>query len=53
MTIGGGNNLGQFTESSINSIIEDLSKVPEAGYSGIVFDIEIVKCASSTIIPLF
>ena len=53
MTIGGGNEKGVFTESSINAIITNLPKVPAAGYSGIVFDIEVVNCSSSTIIPLF
>ena len=43
MTIGGGNEKGIFNETHLNAIINDLPAVPKAGYSGIVFDIEIVN----------
>jgi hypothetical protein len=51
--IGGGNDLGKFTESTLQSVIDDMDLIPAAGYSGIVYDVEAVDGPSSTMVPLF
>lgn len=40
ITLGGGNAAGQFTVDALKAIQSDLHLIPEANYSGVVFDVE-------------
>ena len=40
LTLGGGNAAGQFTVDALKAIQSDLHLIPEANYSGVVFDVE-------------
>ena len=53
LAIGGGDEKGAFDLDSVLRIINDLPRVPTEGYSGIVFDIEIVPCVVVVIQPQF
>ena len=52
LSIGGGNSLGKFTSTALNTIISEMGHVKTGGYSGIVFDAEHIVGSSSTMIPL-
>lgn len=53
LSIGGGNAAGKFSQIRLSKIIKDMNLIPQARYSGVVFDIEAVDGASSTMVPLF
>lgn len=40
ISIGGGNNLGRFTATSLQAVIDDMHLIGESGYGGIVWDVE-------------
>jgi hypothetical protein len=43
ITIGGGNEHGNFSADAIDAIYDNLESIVTAGYSGIIFDIEIAN----------
>ena len=53
ITLGGGNAAGIFTVEKIDQVKQDLSKVIDAKYSGIVFDVEYAEGDEKGLISSF
>lgn len=53
ITLGGGNSAGTFDEASLHSIADQIHAVIDAGYEGVMFDVEEVDGPSSRLVPAF
>mmetsp|Transcript_16569 Transcript_16569/g.36654 ORF Transcript_16569/g.36654 Transcript_16569/m.36654 type:complete len:250 (-) Transcript_16569:118-867(-) len=53
ITLGGGNSAGVFTAAALTAIEGSADKIKQAGYEGVMFDVEEVTGPSSTMVPAF
>lgn len=53
LTLGGGNSAGVFTVPSLQAIAANVSHIVNAGYKGVMFDVEEVTGPSSATVPAF